>query len=202
MPENQRGGLHELLDRLELAASALGLVLLAAGVAALLGGVYYIVSHWPEGYGWGPQGETFYLGIALLLVFSWLVGQISWFVRRRRRSSMTFTDGSEIPLPKVDIGESGVSIRWGQRPRTDDSADSPRTWSWNMPLPGGPTRTFSLSHTAISVAREARAAGASWDDVCELVNPEWTGLNVIDRQLYQHALRDALGRHGEMGETR
>jgi hypothetical protein len=192
VPENRSKRFHEWLDGLDFAASTLAVLLLAALVGGLFGVVSYILTHWPAGYGWGPQGEAFYLGLAIVLVFGWVLAQISWFVRRRRRTAWTFRDGSEIPSPKIEMGNSGFSIHWGQPPRSGDSPDGSRTFSWNLPIARGPIRAFRLDDAALRAARTARVGGASWDEVCRQVNPEWLRMDIVDRELYQRALQDAL----------
>ena len=179
------------LDGVDTALSMLALLLVAVMVGGLLAALYYVVTHWPASYGLGPQGEGFYLAIAFILAFGWVFGQISWMMRRRRRQAWTFADGSEIPLPKINVGESGFSFQWGQPPSPGTPTAS-RTRRWNIPLSSSSMRTFQLDHDALRTARAARAAGASWEDVCRQVNSEWDSMNPLDRMLYQRAIEAAV----------
>lgn len=176
----------------------LAIALLAAITGAVLGGLYYVVTHWPEGYGLGPQGEGFYLAIAFLLVIGWVLGQLTWIMRRRRRNAWTFADGSEIPLPRITSNKQGFSIQWGARP--DPASGSPpaeHTWSATIPVPTDQVRTFRLDQPALDNARAMRASGADWDLVCGHVNPEWSNMNTLDRALYQNALKAAIEATGK-----
>lgn len=179
------------LDGVDAATSMLYVVLLAVIAGGVLGALFYAVTHWPVGFGWGSQGEGFYLGVAFLLVIGWVMGQLTWIMRRRRRQSWTFDDNSEIPLPKIDVRDSGFSIQWGQPDRAPTKRGS-RTWSWNLPVSSSSMQTFRLDQPALDAARQAREVGRSWDDVCRMVNPEWETMNMLDRALYQRALEAAV----------
>ena len=179
------------LDGIEAAASTVYLVVLGLIVGAVFVALFYVVTRWPAGYGLGSQGEGFYLALAFVLVIGWVLAQLSWLLKRRRREAWTFDDGSEIPLPKMEVGESGFSFQWG-RPPSRETPSASRTWSWNIPLSSSSTRIFKLDHDALRAARTARVAGASWDDVCRQVNSEWDTMNPLDRALYQRAIEAAV----------
>jgi hypothetical protein len=170
----------------------LAIVLLAAVTGAVLTGLYLVVTRWPEGYGLGPQGEGFYLAIAFVLVIGWVLGQLTWIMRRRRRSAWTFSDGSEIPLPKISTSQNGFSVQWGAGPHPDGSPTGTRTWSASIPISTDNIRTFRLDRDALAAARAARASGGSWEEVSRRMNPDWPTMNALDRALYQNALEAAV----------
>ena len=169
----------------------LAVVLLAAVTGAVLTALYLVLTRWPEGYGLGPQGEGFYLAIAFVLVIGWVLGQLSWIMRRRRRNAWTFSDGSEIPLPKISTRKEGFSIQWGTAPNQDGAAAG-STWTATIPVVTEGVRTFRLDRDALDAARSARASGADWEDVCRQVNREWPTMNALDRALYRNALEAAI----------
>jgi hypothetical protein len=195
MPNHPRDRFHQWLDAADVAATILYTLLMAVIVGCVLGALFYVYTHWPQGYGLGPQGEGLYLGVAILLVIGWVMAQLAWLIRRRRRNAWTFEDGSEIPIPRIDVGDTGVSVQWGQPPDASAPAAGSRTWSWNIPIASGPVRTFRLDQAALDAAREARASGASWEDVCRRLNPDWDGMDALDRALYQRAVEAAVNSH-------
>jgi hypothetical protein len=188
-----RRSLLSRLDAFETAASMLSIVLLAAMTGAILGALYYAITHWPEGYGIGPQGELFYLAIGFILVIGWVLGQLSWIIRRRRRDAWTFKDGSEIPLPTITTSNEGFSINWGNRSDLGDASSADmRSWSATIPVSIDNTRTFRLDADALAAARAARSSGTDWEELCRQMNPEWPTMNALDRALYRNALEAAL----------
>lgn len=189
MPD-KRGASGHILDGVDAVASTLYIVLLAIVVGGVLGAAYYLVRNGPAGL--GSQGELVYLGIGVLLVIGWTMSQLTWLIKRRRRDSWTFADGSELPLPTIDVKDTGLTVQWGQPPASDGKA-SKRTWTWSTALSNIPVRSFALDAAALDSARAARAAGAGWDDVCRRINPEWEGLPALERALFQRALEAALG---------
>ena len=170
----------------------LALVLLAAMTGAVLTGLYLVVTRWPEGYGLGPQGEGFYLAVAFVLAIGWILGQLTWFKRRRRRNAWTFSDGSDIPLPKISTSKSGFSIHWGSAPDSGSTAEKPNMWSATIPVSTDNIRTFRLDYDGLEAARAARVSGVSWEEVCRRVNPDWPTMNALERALYQNALEAAI----------
>ena len=195
MPNHNRDRFHQWLDAADVAATTVYILLMAVIVGCVLGALFYLYTHWPKGYGLGPQGEGLYLGVAILLVLGWVMAQFAWLIRRRRRNAWTFEDGSEIPIPKIDVGDTGVSIQWGQPPDASVPAAGSRTWSWNIPMSSAPLRTFRLNQETLDAARQARASGASWEDVCRRLNPDWDSMNALDRALYQRAVEAAVNTH-------
>jgi hypothetical protein len=192
LPDDKRTSWLQWLDGIDTAASMLAIVLLAAVTGAILTGLYLVVTRWPEGYGLGPQGEGFYLAIAFLLAIGWVLGQLTWIMRRRRRSAWTFSDGSEIPLPKISTSKTGFSIQWGSAPDPGEPTAGAHTWSATIPVSTDHIRTFRLDRDALEAARAARASGASWEEVFRQMNPDWPTMNALDRALYQNALESAV----------
>jgi hypothetical protein len=192
LADDNRSSWLQWLDGIDTAASMLAIVLLAAVTGAVLTALYLVVTRWPEGYGLGPQGEGFYLSIAFILVIGWVLGQLTWIMRRRRRSAWTFGDGSEIPLPKISPSKTGFSIHWGASPDPGNASAGSSTWSATLPVVTDHIRTFRLDSNALDAAREARASGAGWEEVCRQVNAEWRSMTALDRALYRNALEAAV----------
>jgi hypothetical protein len=183
------GRFEEWLDGIDAVATTIYVVLIAVVVGAVCGVMFYIVRHWQPS--WGTQGEGFYLAVAFLLVIGWAMGQLAWLIRRRRRSAWTFEDGSEMPLPKIDITAKGIRATWGAGEGVRGPASpKPRTWSFSFDR--SPVRTFKVDASALAKARAARAAGRSWTEVCREINPEWDRLGTLDRTLYERAIEAAV----------
>ena len=175
------------LDGVDAVASTIYLTLVALVVGAVLGAFAYIVWHWDGS--WGTQGEGFYLIVAVLLVIGWGLGQLAFLIQRRRRNAWTFEDGSELPLPKIDITGDGIKATWSADTDVNQAAQ-PKAWTFSFGSTG--TRTFKLDAAALMTAKAARADGKSWTDIARVMNPQWETLPAMDRMLYERALEAAV----------
>jgi hypothetical protein len=183
-----RRRLEAWLDGVDAVATTIYVVLVAVVVGGVLGVFFYILWHWDGS--WGTQGEGFYLIVAVLLVVGWAMGELAWVMRRRRRSAWTFDDGSELPLPRIDITGDGVKATWGAGAAADAAGAPSKPWRFSFSR--SPVRTFSIDAAAVTTARAARAEGRSWTEISRVINPDWDRLGPIERALFERALEAAV----------
>ena len=185
---NDRSNMMRVLDGAEVIATTIYVVLLAMVAIAILAVLTYLVLNPPRSF--GSQGEWFYVAIAFLLVIFWVIGQAAWLIRRRRRAA---SDGAwRPPRPEVEMTPSRFSMKWNVSPTGHNQAAQKDAWTWTTQSVPVSTTTFRLDDVQLAAAREARAAGKSWEEIAKQVNSDHGFLSTFEQSLYQRALQLAV----------
>jgi hypothetical protein len=190
--DSERRGFVSKLDAIERVLVTAGRMFLGLLIAAIIAGAAFIIVKRP--WGAGNQGEWFYFGVAVLLVLGWCIGQYTSLGARRCRDHR----GSPVTLRSeaVDGGQqwtfqfgspAAVSDPFNER----DSRQVRFSHSFQVPL-ATLAKEVLPDERALSLLRDELARGASLDEACRSVQPDYEAWSGLQRRAYQLCVNTML----------
>lgn len=112
---------------------------------------------------------------------------------RRAASTGDGEPGTQADGEPAEPGFSGgFSLRFGAPPPSAGGGAPERGFTWSFQSTPVASRIFRVDEAQLHAAREARAAGESWEAISRSVNPEYDTLTGVERDFYRRALEMAV----------